>query len=155
MDHLRYFAGFAMQLVGLAGILAGGSGLAPIKAILEQAASEGVARDVALYFGARTRADLYASPALEKLAASWRGRFAFVPVLSAEPDDSDWTGERGFVTEAVRRSLGGAIARHHVYLCGPPPMVDAALAVVRDAGTPEGQIYFDKFLDRSHLLPRA
>jgi NAD(P)H-flavin reductase/ferredoxin len=131
--------------------VAGGSGLAPIQAILEQAASEDVARDAALFFGARKREDLYALDAIVELANRWRGRFSFVPVLSAEPDDSDWPGERGFVTEAVRRSLGRSIAAHHVYLCGPPPMVDAALSIVRDAGTPAEHVHFDKFLDRSHL----
>jgi NAD(P)H-flavin reductase/ferredoxin len=135
--------------------MAGGSGLAPIKAMLEQAAGEGVARDVQLYFGARRREDLYAGPELAELEKRWRGKFSFVPVLSGEPEDSDWDGERGFVTEAVRRSLGAQIADHHVYVCGPPPMVDAALSVVRDAGVPDAHVHFDKFLDRSHLLARG
>jgi len=135
--------------------MAGGSGLAPIKAILEQAASEGVERDVSLYFGARRREDLYAVAELTELAKRWRGRFSFVPVLSGEPEDSDWVGERGFVTEAVRRQRGAGIAEHHVYVCGPPPMVDAALSVVRDAGVPDAHVHFDKFLDRSHLLARG
>jgi NAD(P)H-flavin reductase/ferredoxin len=132
--------------------VAGGSGLAPIKAILEQAADEGVARDVAVYFGARRREDLYAANEFEALARRWRGRFEFVPVLSGEPEDSEWNGARGFVSDAVRLALGTEIAGHHVYLCGPPPMVDAALAVVRDAGVPDANIHFDKFLDRSHTL---
>jgi NAD(P)H-flavin reductase/ferredoxin len=135
--------------------IAGGSGLAPIKALLEQAAHEGVTRDARLFFGARRREDLYAAAELDELAQRWCGRFEFVPVLSGESDDSDWSGERGFVTEALRCRVGGEIAGHHVYLCGPPPMVDAGLAVVRDAGVPEAHVHFDKFLDRSHLLSRG
>src|SRR5216683_8421699 len=77
--------------------IAGGSGMAPIRALLEQALEDGVERDVVYFFGARRREDLYCLEDMERLQKAWRGRFEFVPVLSGESEDSDWTGARGFV----------------------------------------------------------
>lgn len=128
--------------------VAGGSGMAPIKALLEQAAHDEVNRDVTYYFGARTQADLYCLTEMEKIAAKWRARFEFIPVLSDEPEDSDWQGLRGFVTEHIT-SLGGRLPDHHVYMCGPPPMLDAAIAVCEENGIDSSNIHFDKFLDKS------
>jgi NAD(P)H-flavin reductase/ferredoxin len=130
--------------------IAGGSGMAPIKAILEQALSEGVERDVFYFFGARRRADLYCMDEIMKVGERWRGRFEFVPVLSEEPPGSGWNGARGLVTDYVKRASGLAMRDCHAYLCGPPPMVDAAIAMLRDSGIDPDHIYFDKFLDRSY-----
>ena len=122
--------------------VAGGSGLAPIMAILEDALAQGVERPVTVLFGARAQRDLYGMAQLERIAAAWKGAFNLVPVLSAEPDDSDWQGERGLVTEQI-----GAVvsARTHAYLCGPPAMVDASVALLQDAGIPVEHIHFDRF----------
>ncbi len=122
--------------------VAGGSGLAPILAILEAAADEGIQRPVTVLFGARTRDDLYALDTLQQLADRWADRFTVVPVLSHEPDDSDWTGERGLVTTFMARHL---TPDTHAYLCGPPAMVDAALVPLRDAAVPVEHIHFDRF----------
>ncbi|TJY59478.1 2Fe-2S iron-sulfur cluster binding domain-containing protein [Sinimarinibacterium sp. CAU 1509] len=132
--------------------IAGGSGLAPILALLEQAQIEGVTRDVTLFFGARAQRDLYALDRIEALKANWHGKFAFEPVLSAETDDSGWTGRRGFIPEHFEAVLGTRIGQHHAYLCGPPPMIDACIKVLNDAGIGEEGIFFDKFLDRSHVV---
>src|SRR6185312_10296477 len=76
-------------------LVAGGSGLAPMLAILEEAAAAGVSRSVTLLFGARAQRDLYAMHEIAKIADKWRGPFRFVPVLSEAADDTGWTGERG------------------------------------------------------------
>ena len=131
--------------------VAGGSGLAPIKAILEHGVSTGVARDAAVYFGARTSADLYCLDELNSLGEQWRGRFEVVPVLSHETDDSTWQGARGLVTATVESHW----TAHHdaqAYLCGPPPMVDAAIATLSDLGLPEAHIFYDKFDDASTIV---
>lgn len=132
--------------------VAGGSGLAPILAILEQAQKENATRDVTLFFGARTQQDLYALDRIEALRNSWDKSFRFVPVLSAENEASDWDGLRGFIPEHLSRVLGEGMGEHHAYLCGPPPMIDACVKVMRDGGIDEQSIYFDKFLDRSHVI---
>jgi 3-phenylpropionate/trans-cinnamate dioxygenase ferredoxin reductase subunit len=102
-------------------LIAGGSGLAPILAILQEALSAGVSRSVTLLFGAREARDLYALEEIESLARQWRGAFRFVPVLSAAGDDATWTGERGLVTEKIP---GVVEPGSHALLCGPPAMID-------------------------------
>lgn len=133
--------------------VAGGSGLAPIKALLEEALADGVEREARVYFGARTQADLYALEAIEGIARDWPSRCVFVPVLSEEPADSDWAGRRGLVTEALASDLAAEPAGGdaEAYLCGPPPMVDAAIATLSEAGLDESVIFFDKFLDASTM----
>ncbi|MBX2885165.1 MAG: 2Fe-2S iron-sulfur cluster binding domain-containing protein [Granulosicoccus sp.] len=129
--------------------VAGGSGLAPIKAALEQYAHEGFNRKIVFLFGARTQKDLYCVEDMEKIA-SHNEQFTFVPILSEEDQASDWTGERGLVTEFITQQ-GLDIAQSQAYLCGPPPMIDSAIEVLKTNGIDENQVYFDKFLDASHL----
>lgn len=129
--------------------VAGGSGLAPIKALLEQVAADGFSRPATFIFGARTRKDLYCLKEIDALREASGGRFTFVPVLSEEPEGSDWQGERGLCTEFIAKSIGDASASE-AYLCGPPGMVDRAVDVLRQHGVSADHIYYDKFLDSSH-----
>lgn len=131
--------------------IAGGSGLAPIKGLLEDGAEEACKRDLEVYFGARTQRDLYCLDELQELGQRWRGTFRLIPVLSEEPADSDWQGERGLVTEVLKLPLSaaGAASECQGYLCGPPPMVDAAVAALENLGLSGERIFFDKFEDAS------
>jgi CDP-4-dehydro-6-deoxyglucose reductase, E3 len=105
-------------------LVAGGTGFAPIKALIEHAINAGVRRPMTLYWGSRDRAGLY----LQDLAASWETKlpdFTFVPVLSESPAVDAWTGRSGLVHQAViadHPDLSG----HEVYACGAPVMIDAA-----------------------------
>src|SRR5438309_705324 len=81
--------------------------------------------------------------------------FASAPGLSGGPDDSDWRGARGFVSEHMGEVLGARIRDYHVYMCGPPPMIDSAEKIVRQAGADPANIHFDKFFDRSHTQQRG
>lgn len=74
----------------------------------------------------------------------------FLPVLPEEPEDSDWTGARGFVTDFIKSIDEFKFADAQAYLCGPPPMIDAAIPILTGAGVRGRDIYFDKFTDRSH-----
>lgn len=130
--------------------IAGGSGMAPLKALLEQARAEGVTRDVIYLFGARSQADLYCLEEMHALTKGWLAHFQFEPVLNEEPEDSDWKGRRGFVTDHIAEMTGGRLTKHHAYMCGPPPMIDAAEATLTAAGISPHDIHFDKFLDSSH-----
>ncbi len=123
-------------------LVAGGSGLAPILALLEAAADAGVSRSVTLLFGARTQRDLYALEAIDALAARWKGAFRFVPVLSAADDDAAWAGARGMVTAHIGAHLEPG---SQAYLCGPPAMVDAAMAVLAERGVDRADVHFDRF----------
>ncbi len=126
--------------------VAGGSGLAPIVALLEEGVAAGRAEPCQVYFGARTQADLYYLERLAELGRRWRGPFELRPVLSAEPADSDWRGLRGLVSDALGGIDGAATV---AYLCGPPPMVDAGIAALAEAGVPSDAVFHDKFLDAS------
>jgi len=58
--------------------------------------------------------------------------------------DEDWEGENGLITDVVSRSESG-LSRAHAYICGPPPMVEAAVPLLTRLGIPEKHVYFDKF----------
>lgn len=139
--HLREGTG-AMVCV------AGGSGLAPLIALLEGAAqTEALQRPVYLLMGARTQRDLYYGNEIRALQQRWRATFLYLPVLSEEPAGSDWAGLRGWVTEALTPEITRAGAQG--YLCGPPPMIDACIGVMSAQGMDVEQIYFDKFADQA------
>ena len=131
--------------------IAGGSGLAPIQAVLEQAIRDKqAARPLLLIMGARAQADLYALDAIDQIRRSWGGRFHFEPILSNEPEGSDWRGLRGLVNTHLPVLLGERAAEHSAYLCGPPAMIDACVGVLQNEGVPASRIHFDKFLDRGN-----
>lgn len=120
--------------------VAGGSGLAPIKSIVETALGTGMRQPIHLYFGARTEADLYL---VEHFHALERGfsNLTFVPVLS----QSAKAGRRsGLVSEALaqdHQDLAGAKA----YVAGPPAMVDAVGAVLAARGVAASDLHADVF----------
>ncbi|MCU7724364.1 2Fe-2S iron-sulfur cluster binding domain-containing protein [Actinoplanes sp. KI2] len=121
----------------------GGAGLAPILALLRSMAERGIERKAVFYYGARTAKDLCFVAEIEALKDKIPG-FRFVPALSEPVDGEDWDGEVGFITDVLKRyeaDLRGA----HAYLCGPPPMVEAAMPLLASLGAPEKHIYYDKF----------
>lgn len=124
--------------------VAGGSGMAPILSLLEQASWAGENRDVIFLFGAREQKDLYAAESIAKLQQAWRGSLEFVQVLSNEPANSSWQGKRGFVTDLLP-SYAIDWANTQAYLCGPPAMIDAAIEQFAKLGVSEENIRFDKF----------
>lgn len=125
-------------------LVAGGTGLAPIVSVLDEAFSKGNRRPTTLYYGTRSQADLYCLDLLR----NWSNRFPsfrFVPVLSHEPSDSDWMGSRGMVTDALAPSLVDAFGLE-AYVCGPPAMIDATLGLLESAGIPPEDIRTDRFV---------
>lgn len=129
-------------------LIGGGSGLSPLMSLLEDAAVRGVRRDVVLLFGGRAERDLYCLDEIAALAARWNGRFDFWPVLSEEARD----GRRfGLVTGEIPAALAqlGPAEAVQGYLCGPPAMIDAAVAALMAAGVPLPSIFYDKFTDAS------
>jgi len=135
--------------------MAGGSGMAPIKSLLESAHNADTDREVLFLFGARTQKDLYCLDVMKQLQDKWKGNFEFVPVLSEEPDDSGWDGARGLVTDYLQQAYIDTgkvnISESQGYLCGPPPMVEGAVELLAAAGMAREDIHFDKFLDASSM----
>ena len=124
-------------------LVAGGTGMAPIRAVLDDAFARGDGRPMKFFYGARAQADLYCLGDMAKWMGA-RDGFSFTPVLSDEPADSDWDGARGLVTEVLEIQMGDAFGAE-AYLCGPPPMIDAAIPVLLAAGIDEHDICYDKF----------
>jgi propane monooxygenase reductase component len=121
----------------------GGAGLAPILALLRSMAERGIQRKAVFYYGARTAKDLCFVAEIEALKEKLPD-FQFVPALSEPAEGDQWEGEVGFITDVLKRyevDLRGA----HAYLCGPPPMVEAAMPLLASLGAPEKHIYYDKF----------
>jgi propane monooxygenase reductase subunit len=128
--------------------IGGGAGMAPILCLLRSMAEAGVERPATYYYGARTKTDLFHLDELAELQARLP-EFTFVPALSEAANGDDWAGESGLITDVVER-LEEDLAEVDAYLCGPPPMVDAAIAMLEAKGVPEAHIYFDKFTTTEH-----
>jgi CDP-4-dehydro-6-deoxyglucose reductase len=125
-------------------LLAGGTGFAPIKALVEDALAVGIERPMSLYWGSRDRPGLY----LAELAAGWAENhpgFKFVPVLSDSTPEDAWTGRTGWVHEAVMADHPD-LSGFEVYACGAPVMIDAARRdFVARCGLPEEAFFADAF----------
>ena len=126
-------------------LVAGGSGMAPVLALLRTLAGQASDRRVRFFYGARTQADLFHRDVVAELGARVAD-FSYTEVLS-EPDGSGWAGATGFVHEAAARAItGGEVSDPEVYTCGPPPMIDALVEELTSAhGVDESDIAYDKF----------
>jgi len=123
--------------------MAGGTGFAPVKAIVEHFLSLGTRRPMRVYWGARSAADLY----LREMAESWAGKahdLAFHAVIS-DPEEAASHGARvGLVHEAVLEDQPD-LAAYDVYMSGPPAMIDAGRKLFVNANLPEDRLYYDSF----------
>jgi propane monooxygenase reductase subunit len=121
----------------------GGAGMAPMLGLLRSMAERGVDRPVTFYYGARTERDLCFSDELAELGSRLK-EFTYVPALSEPTEGGNWAGETGLITDVVQRHES-TLQGFDAYICGPPPMVDAAIATLSALGVPENAIFYDKF----------
>ena len=124
-------------------LVAGGTGFAPIKSILEHAFATGIKRPLHLYWGVRAQRDLY----LHDLPQAWareHAHFRYTPVLSEPLSENHWSGRSGWVHEAVMADHPD-LSRHEVYASGPPPMIEALKKAVIAHGLPHDRLYYDSF----------
>ena len=125
-------------------LLASGTGFAPIKAIIEHMQAKGMTRPAVLYWGCRTRADLYQHDWAEQAAAAMP-TLRYVPVLSEPRREDAWFGRTGLVHQAVMEDLPD-LSGHQVYACGVPIMVESARRdFVARCGLPGEEFYADSF----------
>lgn len=127
-------------------MVAGGSGMAPILSLLRKLGADACPRPVRFFYGARTESDLFYVD-LIRLLGEQLADFDFVPVLSGQNiDDGLGIGPR-FVHEAAGEYLeSGAMQDPELYMCGPPPMIDAMIELATEKhGIDEQQIFHDKF----------
>lgn len=128
-------------------LIAGGSGMAPVMSMLRQLVSEKSERKVSFYYGARAVKDLYFVDEINALG-NQLADFRFIPALSEPAADDNWDGECGFITDVLFRNTDSLRAAEG-YLCGPPPMIDAAVEVLKQKGMFNSRIRFDKFVQNS------
>lgn len=122
-------------------MVATGTGIAPIKSILESLMDDDDCPPVSLYWGARQPADLY----LDAEIGGWGERlydFQYVPVLSRAGDA--WQGRRGYVQHAVSEDMAD-LSEHAIYLCGSPDMIRDAKQAFLERGASPDHIYADSF----------
>jgi NAD(P)H-flavin reductase/hemoglobin-like flavoprotein len=118
-------------------LVAGGTGLAPLKALVEQLAESGRPRPTLLVMGARTEAELYDLPALRDLEA-FNPWLRVLPVVSGDPS---YAGQRGLVSEVLDQI--GDLADRDAYVAGPAEMIMCTVQKLHDLGMPPGQIHHD------------
>jgi CDP-4-dehydro-6-deoxyglucose reductase len=121
--------------------MAGGTGFAPIKALVEHFLALGTRRPIALYWGARSAADLY----LRELPERWArdvAAFRFVPVVVDAVRGG--TVRSGLVHEVLLEDEPD-LSAFDVYMSGPPALIDAGRRAFADAGLPEERLYYDSF----------
>ncbi len=125
-------------------LIAGGTGFAPIKAIVEHAIAEGSKRPMALYWGTKSKTDLYLCALAEQWAQNHE-HIRFIPVLSDSPESERWQGRTGFVHQAAMQDCPD-LSGHQVYVCGSPAMVAAARTdFVGQCHLPENEFFADSF----------
>ncbi len=132
-------------------LLASGTGLAPIKALIEQLQDSGSTRPAHLYWGCRRPVDLYLHDwALQTVASTpW---LHYIPVLSDAHSSDCWTGRTGLVHQAVMADWPD-LSAHQVYACGAPQMVAAAeLEFVAQCGLPSDAFFADAFISAADKL---
>ena len=124
--------------------VAGATGFAPVKSIVEDAFNRGLRRPMWLYWGVRRRDNLY----LAALAEQWQrehDNFHFVPVLSEATAADDWNGRQGLVHEAMLADFPD-MRGYEIYVCGSVKMVEAAVPAFILQGLDEGLCFSDAFM---------
>lgn len=120
--------------------LAGGTGFAPVKAMVESLISQGSSREISIYWGMNCSSDFYSALPIE-----WASEFkniTYIPVVSG--DDPEWKGRRGLVHQAVLNDIKN-MSIHCVYACGSPQMIAAAKQDFVNVGLSEKQFFSDAF----------
>lgn len=123
--------------------VAGATGFAPVKSMVEYAFRTGLKRQMILYWGVRSKQDLY----LADLPARWEREhenFKFVPVLSEPRPEDIWNGRTGLVHEAILRDFPD-LSAYQIYACGSVQMVQAAHPAFMAHGMSEHDCFSDAF----------
>lgn len=121
--------------------VAGGSGMAPFKSILDEMKLKGTDRRIVYLFGAREEKDLFLTEEMEAFEKELPD-FTFIPVLSQADNDSNWTGRRGYIPPLLKEFLQDA-ENTEGYLCGSPGLLAVAEKEMKKLGIKD--VYYDSF----------
>jgi Na+-transporting NADH:ubiquinone oxidoreductase subunit F len=121
----------------------GGSGSAPIRAIIHYLRDKKSQRKIMSFYGGRTPKDIYFTAEYNELSKEIKD-FTHIPAIS-EPSDSDgWSGEKGLITAVMERHLDD-LSNWEAYLCGPPIMIKKSVELFERLGINKSRVYFDEF----------
>lgn len=121
-------------------MVAGGTGLAPMKAIVEQLAAEGGGRPTHLFHGVRTAREAYSQPWLTAMAAE---HHSWLTVVTATSHDDRWAGPHGRIGELAAAEADWT--GHDVFVCGSPEMVEGTVKALIAQGVSGNQVVFEEF----------
>ncbi len=124
-------------------MIAGGTGFAPVKSLVEHALEKNDTRPLHIYWGARTKTDLY----FDSIVKQWsieHPHISYIPVLSEADKLNNWNGKTGFVHEAVLEDHSD-LSGFDIYACGPPPMVNAVVESFPKQGLNKDRLFSDSF----------
>ena len=131
--------------------VAGGTGFAPIKALIEHMQHKGIQRSATLYWGGRRPSDLYLHDWVQTQLGAMP-HLKYVPVVSDALAEDHWTGRTGFVHRAVLQDVPD-LSGHQVYACGAPVVVDSARAdFTAQAGLPAEEFFADSFITEADKI---
>ena len=125
--------------------IAGGSGLSSPQSMILDLLEEGEKRQLYLFQGARNVAELYNREMFEKLQEEHEN-FHYIPALNEPEPEEVWSGFTGFVHEAAMQHFDNRFNGHKAYLCGPPPMIDAAITSLVQGRLFERDIHMERFV---------
>jgi len=134
-----YLRGNCEELI----MIAGGSGLAPIRSLVYDVIEKGLPHRMRFFFGANTLRDLYYMDEFRQIEKDYP-QFTFIPCLAFPKPEDNWDGVSGFVTVALQEQVDSAQGKE-AYLCGSPGMLDACIKILHDKGFDDQAIFFDKF----------
>lgn len=127
--------------------IGGGVGMAPLRAMIHAQLGKGSKRKISFWYGARSGADVFYAEEFNALASKHEN-FNWTPALSEPAPEDQWSGPTGFIHDVVWRNH----LEHHpapekceFYLCGPPLMIQAVLAMLEECGVEPQSIYNDDF----------
>ncbi len=124
-------------------MVATGTGVAPILAILNYMRTNDIKRKATFYFGAKTTSDLFMLDYFKELEETLFD-FTFVPTLSRVSEGEVWNGQKGRVNNAIDKLLDSG-ENKEAYLCGNAAMIDSVVTSLTNKGMPVELIFYDKF----------
>ncbi len=119
-------------------MIAGGIGITPIRSLMERLLSRG--EDVTLLYSTRTAEDIVFRREIDEVVSKYGGKVVYVV-----SDESEFNGEKGRLDQEKIQSLVPDVNAREVFLCGPPPMMDAVILSLKNLGTSISRIHFEKF----------
>jgi Na+-transporting NADH:ubiquinone oxidoreductase subunit NqrF len=123
--------------------VAGGSGMAPIKALIEELFSAPYEGNAWFFYGARTFKDLYLLNKWKEMESMYPN-FRFIPALSEHNPSDPWEGEQGYIADVVKRTINN-MENMDAFLCGPPIMIETTIDVLSKGGVKGSDIFYDEF----------